>query len=68
MLDRQLAIYDIVESYAIDCKKKREQMAFLQSLRPGSDDKVFTLGGWMGLTDKINFSIDTNLRYIAAYC
>lgn len=68
MFERQQAIYAMVESYPIDCKKKREQIAFLQSLRPSDDDRLFTFGGWIGLTEKINYSIDMNLRYIAAYC
>ena len=68
MLERQLAVYDMVESFPIDCKKKQEQIRFMQSLRPTDDDRLFTWGGWLGLTDKINYSIDMNLRYLANYC
>ena len=57
-----------VDYMVIDCGRKAEQIAFLQSLRPGRDDRILTLDGWFGGTDRLNQIINHKLRYLANYC
>lgn len=60
--------FDELNRYQIDCKKRDEQVAFLNSLRRSADDRLFTLDGWFGTNDRINWVINYHLVYINKYC
>ena len=54
--------------FAIDCDRKQEQVAYLQSLRRSPDDILFSMSGWMGYDAQTNWLIDVQLRKLANYC
>ncbi len=64
----QSVTFDELNRYQIDCRKKSEQIAFLNSLRRSPDDRLFTLDGWFGVNDRINWVINYHLVYINQYC
>ena len=62
-----VSLYDI-NYFQPDCRIKEQQMHFLQSLRRGRDDKLFTASGFFRVDDQVNWTIDTHLRYLTQYC
>lgn len=64
----QSVSFEELNTYQIDCRKKEEQIKFLTSLRRSADDRLFTLDGWFGVNDRINWVINYHLVYINQYC
>lgn len=63
----QINLSDL-DSMTIDCSRKAEQIAFLQSLRRPPDEKLFSANGWFGYNDRLHQIINHQLRYLANYC
>jgi hypothetical protein len=51
-----------------DCSRAGEQMAWLQSLRRTADDQLFSVRGWLGEGKRVNWLINSHLRYLRDYC
>jgi hypothetical protein len=51
-----------------DCSQKAQQIAFLQSLRRSPEDRAFTLSGWFGVDDQVNWTINSHILYLKQYC
>jgi hypothetical protein len=51
-----------------DCSRAGEQMAWLQSLRRTADDQLFSVRGWLGEGQRVNWLINSHLRYLRDYC
>ena len=57
-----------VNRFAMDCSRKHEQIAYLQSLRRSPDDILFSVSGWLGYDAQTNWLIDTQIRKLVNYC
>lgn len=64
---KQVNLNDL-DSMVLDCSRKAEQIAFLQSLRRSPDDRILTLNGWFGYNDRLHRIINHQLRYLANNC
>ena len=62
-----VSLYDL-NYFQPDCRIKEKQLQFLQSLRRGPDDKLFTLSGWFRVDNQINWTIDNHIRHLVQYC
>jgi hypothetical protein len=51
-----------------DCRQAGEQMAWLQSLRRSADDQLFSVRGWLGEGQRVNWLINSHIRYLRDYC
>ena len=51
-----------------DCKQKQQQMVWLNSLRRTADDQLFSIAGLMGEGKRINWLVDSHIRYLRDYC
>lgn len=54
--------------FSPDCSRAGDQIVWLQSLRRTADDQLFSISGLMGEGRRINWLINSHLRYLRDYC
>ena len=60
--------YEDLTWYAVDCKRKEEQIRFLQGLRKSSDDQLMSISGWTGQDRKFNGLLNNYLIELSTRC
>lgn len=59
---------DELKWFSPNCALKAEQTRWLLSLRPTDDDQLFSLAGWMGEGQRVNWLIKSHLLYLKERC
>lgn len=59
---------DELKWFAPDCRIAAQQSVWLRSLRRSDDDQLFSLNGWLGEGQRINWLVNAHLRYLRDYC
>lgn len=59
---------DELKWFTYDCSRAAEQIAWLQSLRQTDDDQLFSLAGWTGQGQRVNWLVNAHLRRIRDNC
>lgn len=59
---------DQLKWFSPDCSRATEQMAWLRSLRQTDDDQLMSMRGWAGEGRRINWLINSHIRYLRDYC
>ena len=59
---------DELKWFSPDCRQAKEQMIWLNSLRRSDDDQLFSVAGWLGEGKRINWLINSHIRYLRDSC